>query len=114
MRSGLASRLPAVKQIALAALRERTTITSEKATTDAKIYPHGYPANDTPLLKYKRNFINGLRLIPPRYRDEDSARSRMSELGKGCGALTKAVVMVVPPKARIASSYLLVDLPLYP
>ena len=73
------------------ALRERATITSEKATTDAKIYPHRSPANDIPLLMYKRNFINELRLFPPRYRDEDSVRSRLSELGKGCVALTKAV-----------------------
>jgi hypothetical protein len=47
------------------ALRERATITSEEATTDAKVYPHRSPANDTPLLTYKRNFINELHLIPP-------------------------------------------------
>ena len=74
-----------------ATLRERATITSEKATTDAEIYPHRSSANDTPLIWYKRHFINDLWLAQAAYRDEDSVRFRLSVFERGCVALTKAV-----------------------
>jgi hypothetical protein len=40
-------------------------------------------------------------MIQPRYPDADSARSRLSGIGKWCVALTKAVSGIEPPKVPI-------------
>lgn len=87
-----------------AALHERPTITSEKATTDARIYPHRSSANDTPLLRYKLHFINDLWSAQPAYRDKDSARFQSSVFEKGYVALTKAVSGLEPPSRAVTDS----------